>query len=973
MDDQGASSRQTQADAVQEPQTAPAPGGTFPPTFKPGAQGISRRNLVAAAVAIVVIAAVLLAVTSHPAAPTTISTTTLQQAGASAISGCSTISKPGAYYLSGNLNYTQASGACLTIEASDVALNGKGHRITGSGPFSDTQPYSYGVLLQGVSNVSMSNVTVQRFSYDMFMNSTSGSNVSYSNFTNATLSGIYMLAAYNNSVVHDHVSVSQSKQGGIYIASGSGNSFSNVVSSGNAYYGLVLDSAGNSFSNDVFSSNPVDLVCNAASAPTSAGAFSNSTCSVNDFCGFASCSTNVPFNFSSVSLTPGPIDTCGTIYASGNYTLSGYISTSAYAGRQSSLSNGVSCIRILAPDVRLSCSGHQIKGSSYGVYVGQVPNASISDCLLENDTYGVYMYKSLGPQVANSTFSNDTYGLFMNGTSAGSISDNRLLFNTYGLFVNSSPGTLFYNTNARNNSYGIYVNTGYGSVFNGGSSSNNTNSDIYCSPYTYNSTTDLAQSFSCGLTSCKWASASCKQTVLPSLSVYPVSACRTITRPGTYELGQDLIAQSTCLSIAASDVALSCNGHSVRGSGFGSAFLVGNETNVSISNCTASNFAFGINASGSTHLKLQSDSFSGVSAGFRLYNVTYSTLASLHVSGATGYGFNLTRLAASSVVNSTASTGASSAYGFAFINATRNSIGFDSATSNPGYGFYFKNARNNTVYNNSASSNKAGDYVCSGTSTGVYSNPISVDSGITKTGCDWLVETSGVVQGPSCTSFFSPSSVVFKRDLLFTSGSICFGVYANSAGSANTTSIDCAGHTVYAEHGGTFAEISNASNVRISDCLLVNFTTGVQGNGQSASIHNNTIVYAGNAIVLSGRFSSVYGNRIQNGTNGIMIENTTEVSVYNNRLYNNINSLVFSNASSATITNNTAQESVYGAYLENTVRSTMQGNIFGDASKADVYCAGTSLGNGSSNIDSGSNVCQAASNCGWFSVSSTCR
>ncbi len=926
-----------------------------------------------AVVALIVIVAIALAVTSHPSQPTTVSATTVQQASAAAISACTTINKPGAYYLSGNLNYTKASGACLVIAANGVSLNGRGYRITGSGPFSDTQPYSYGVLLQGVSNVSVANLTVERFSYDVFLNATSSSAIADSHLTNATLSGIYLLEAYNNSISNDSVSVSQSKQGGIHVASGSGNSFSHDVSSGNAYYGLVLDAAGNSFSHDAFASNPTDLICNASAATQDAGTFTNSTCSVNNFCGFATCATNVPFNFSSVSLAPGPVHTCGTIYISGNYALESDISTAAYAGKQGALSNGVSCIRVLAPDVSLTCSGRQIHDSSYGIYVGQVPNVSISGCVLNNDTYGVYMSQSFKPDISNSTFSNDTYGLSMNGTAAGTVSNSKALHDTYGLFVNSSPGTLFYNTNARNNTYGIYMNSGYGSVFNGGSSSNNTDSDLYCTPYTYNSTTDLAQGFSCGLTSCKWASASCKQTVLPSLSLYPVSSCKTITRPGAYQLSQDIIAQSTCLSVAASNVSLSCNGHSIRGSGLGSAFLVANESNVSISNCTASNFAFGVNASGSTRLKLQSDSFSGVSAGLRLYNVTYSTLASLHVSGATGYGFNLTRLAESSVVNSTAGAGAGSAYGFAFINATRNNIGFDSATSNPGYGFYFGNSRNNTVYNDSASSNKAGDYVCSGTSTGVYSNPISVDSGITKAGCDWLVETSGVVQGPSCTSFFSPSSVVFNRDLLFTSGSTCFGIYVNKAGSANTTSIDCEGHTVYAEHGGTFADISNASGVSISDCLLVNFTTGIEGNGQGSSIHNNTIVRAGNAIVLSGRFSSVYDNVIQNGTSGITVANATETNVYNNRLYGNSYGLTFTNSTALTVTNNTVQDSAYGAYLDNTTRSSMQSNMFSDSSKASVYCAGSSIGNSSSNIDSGGNSCQTASNCGWFSASATCR
>lgn len=962
-----------QGGATQYQQQAPSPGGAPAARPAPGSGGSSRRGIAIAVVVVAVIAAALFVVMNHPAETTTSSTTTLNQATASAISGCSVISKPGSYYLAGNINYTQTAGACIEITADNVVLDGKGYKITGSGPFTDLAPFSYGILFNGVSNVSVSGVIVSRFSYDAFMNATSGSLIYGSNFTNSTLSGLYLLDSYNNTLSGDRVYVSQSEQGGIHVASGSGNSFQHDVVSGNAYYGLVLNAGGNSFNNDVFSSNPVDLVCNASSAQIAAGTFANSTCSVNNNCGFASCTTNIPFNFSSVHLTPGPVAECGTIYVPGTYALAQGLSTAPYAGRQLALNGSVACIRILAPNVNLDCSGMQISNSSYGIYVGQVPNVSISDCILRNDSYGVYLSGSFAPDINNSTFYNNTYGLFLNGSSAGGVSGIRLLDNEFGMFINSSPGTLFTNIDARNNTYGVYLSSGYGEVFNGGSATGSSKSDLYCSPATYNSTTDLAQGISCGITSCAWASSTCSQTVLPNLAVYPITSCQAITKPGAYSVSENLLAKNTCLAVSANNVSIECKGFSISGSGFGSAFLLNGVSNVSITGCSLSNFAFGVNASDSSHLTLSSVSVSGSSSGLRFSNVSESLLTTLSVSRPSSYGFNFTGLSGSSVVNSSVSAGSSGAYGFSFTGAHNNNIAFDSATGNPGYGFYFKDSHNNSVYNNSAFSNTGGDYVCSGTSEGLYSNPIGIDSGNTKNGCEWLVELNPLVSGPSCTSFFSPGSMVFNRDMLFTSGDICFNIYSSSVGSANTTNINCAGHTVYAENGGTFAFISNASSVRIHNCLLLNFTTGIQGNGQSTSVFNNTISYASNGLVLSGRFPDVYNNRIENSTNGIVLENTAEASVYSNLFFNNTIAMLLSNVSSSSIDNNTFQESGYGMLLANTTSSTLKSNMFLGSSAGDVYCNGTSVGSGSQNADSGGNICQMVSNCGWFGLSSTCK
>lgn len=934
-------------------------------------------RIVVSIIAVIVIAAVILALFPGPSTQTTSTTTAVQQVNLSRISACEQINKPGTYYLMSDINYSSTSGACISVVSSNVRLVGNQHTITGSGPYTGLPPYSYGIAVQNVSNVTVTALRALRFSYDLFVNNSIGTQVISNNFTTSTLAGIYLLNSVGGTVQENSVSNAQSTRGGIFLSGGGGNKVFNNSIYNNAYYGIVVNSTGNNFTRNTFGSNAADLVCNLAAASSLSNVFSDSKCAINDYCGFASCSINVPFNISSIRLAPGSVNSCGTIYSPGNYVLSKSVSASAYLNTSNPLSKSVACIQILAPNVNFDCANKQINNSGYGIYIGPSSNVNVSGCTFTKDTYGVFATSAFNPKVSNSTARDNTYGVYITNTTGGGLSNvNLTMNNTYGLFVNSSSGLLLDGVKAQNNTYGIYMNSGESNVFSGGVATNNTEADLYCSANTYNSTTNLAQSISCGVTDCSWASASCKQTVQPQLSVYPVTSCKTITDPGTYALSQNVIDSGTCFNIESNNVGFNCNSHLLVGSSQKSAFYVANRQNVSISNCIITGFNVGVNVTNSSSISIDNLTVNSPASGVRFSRVSASSVSNVKVTGQSFAAYNFTNVNTSTIKDNIAFGGSQQGSGFLFTNSRQNQITLNNATENPVFGFSFANSRNNTVSNNSASSNKNVDYSCSGSSTGLYSNPLGINSGLTKSQCAWMVVQSPLTVGPTCQAVFSPSQIVLGSDMVYSSGSTCFSAYRTNSSSANSTLINCAGHTVYALHGGTFADVVGASGVKVYNCLLLNFSVGVQSsNSISLSVFNNTFQGGGVGVMFNDtKSASVYKNAVYNNTDGLLFYNTTSSKVYNNLLFNNTVGLGFYGGSSPIITNNTARNSSTGLLFNATRLANIQDNTFLNSSQGAIVCVGSAANLSSSNGDGGGNICQnASSTCSWISASPSCK
>lgn len=930
-------------------------------------------RVIGSAVVIIVILALILTIGPGLLKQTNSTSTTTVQANLSKINSCRVISIPGTYYLAGDMNVTIESGACIEIKADHVLFSGNGHGIAGNGPYTGAPPFSYGVEVEGM-NDSVTDLTISQFSYDIFLNNSKNATVSLNNLEAATLSDLYMLNASASTIEENQVLGSQSSQGGIYLKSGSGNRFINNTLANNIYYGIVVNSTGNSFTHNIFSNNPADLECNEEAAQSSANLFSGSTCSVNDYCAFASCRVNIPLNFSSTSLSPGSVYSCGAIYTPGNYTLAQSISTSAYVNPTNPLAKGVSCIQILAPNVNFNCNNKQISNSGYGIYLKGAVNANITNCILSNDNYGIAASDSFNPEISGVLARNNFYGMLLSNTTSGKISDSNFAGNnTYGIYLNSSNGVLFDNVVASNNTYGVYVYSGGDNVFSGGRALNNTNLDVYCSASTYNSSTNLASGFPCGVTDCNWASSLCKQTVQPELYVHPLNSCKRITAPGNYSLVQNTIAMGTCFGIQASNVILNCKSNLISGSGSGSAFLISNATNVSVRNCEALHFNTGVNVSNSKQVNIYSIGINATSQGLSFLNVSNSSVQNMRVGEPTINGYTFNALRSSSIINNSVSLGFGNASGFIFTRALNNQITFNNANRDPNYGFEFIDSLNNSVLNNTADSNAAADYACVGSSTGLYSNPVGANFGLRKSSCKWLVAVSSVSSSPACAALFSPDQFLLSSDIVYTTGSTCFSIFTTKSSSANFSSLNCQGHIIYAPKGGTFISVHNSSGVQISNCIFWNFTTAIQSTGSAMNVFNNTFSHNGDAILLNfGRFDNIYKNSVNNNTNGLLMNNVSQISVYDNRFYNNTFAIAFSNSSSDKITNNTALRSSVGIYLSNTILSTLANNKLTDSTISGMRCAGTSGSTISNNLDEGGNVCSSNSHCAWVTHSAQC-
>lgn len=930
-------------------------------------------RLIVSVIALVVI--IVLAVAFVPKLLVTTTTTTIpQQVNLTKITGCETVSSPGTYYFTSDINTSAVSGACILVTASNVWLVGNQHSITGNGPYTDVPPYSYGIELVHASNVSITGLSISRFSYGIFLNDSHNAKIAFNNLTTETLSGLYLLNSSDNIVQQNLIDHSQSISGGISLSGGSGNRFINNTLLNNVYYGMVIDSTGNNFTQNIFAANPADIVCSEKAAAKNSNQFSGS-CTVNDYCGFATCATNVPFNFSALKLAPGNVGSCGSIYSPGNYTLGENLSTALYISPSNPLAQQLACIQIFAPNVRLDCNGKQISNSGIGIYVSSATNANITNCLLYNNSFGIYTSTAFNPGIANTISADSTYGIYLDNTTAGKLSQISLVNNTYGLYVEQSGGILFDKISASGNRYGAYVDSGLSDVFSGGSLNSSIKADIYCSKSTYNSSSDLAQGLSCGITDCNWASSSCRTTIPASLLYYPVDTCKTITSPGNYSVQEEIISPYSCFNIKTSNVVLNCNNHTIIGPSLGTAFTVSNQDNVTITNCDVSKFVAAVNVSNSREVQLSNIHINQTTQGVTFSNVSLSTVKNVRVDGHGTSAFNFSVLNSSIIANNSADSGVTGASGYIFRRAMHNQILFNNANQNPDSGFKFIDSLNNTILNNSAYNNVNFDYLCSDSSSWLYANPVGVNFGLTKGGCKWLVEISPLVAGYSCTGIFSPTQITLNRDIYYTAGATCFSVLTTNSSSGNNTAINCNGHTVYAQNGGTFLNIVNASQVSLSNCVLFNFSAGVEGHGAlTPSVFNNTFASGGNAVVLNnGRLASVYENWIENNTNGILLNGVTEASMYNNRLYNNTLSIALYNTTYSSLTNNTASSSSVGIYLSNSTEISILDNQLMKALKSGITCAGSSVYRSGKDIDYGGNMCSSNDNCTWITASTQCR
>ncbi|MGC8675979.1 MAG: NosD domain-containing protein [Candidatus Micrarchaeia archaeon] len=971
--DYGQDSNQTtpqpEPSAQQEPASQPQPASPYASQMQ--SHRSTAKILVAIIVVILVIAIAVYASESIAHKKVVVTTTTLAPRNLSNINNCTTISKPGDYYLISSIFTKERNGSCINITAGNVVLYGNSNLIKGSGPYAIVPPYSYGIRIGPVSNVSVKDLGVDSFSYGVFVDNSTNATLSDVNASNDTMSGIYLYRAHNTLLENSAVSKASSKQGGISIVLGGNNKLVGDSSAFNLYTGVGINSTNNTFEKDTFLNNPVDIMCGSIFGFKRANAFANSSCNVNFYCDFASCKkTNLPTNITQIRLLPGKISTCGLISQPGNYSLASGINMARFLNLSNPLARRLSCIKINASDVRLDCGGRSIENAGTGVQVSGPLNDQVFNCTFNNDTYAVKVANTYNANISDISVQNSTYGIYLSNVTSGTISSIYAHNGTFGIYSNSSTGLVLSNLALRDNAYGIFMRAGSGDAFNGGNVTGNFKVDAYCSPSTYNSTSNLFQNINCGVTDCNWAS--CKSHVLPQLSMYPVSSCQQISHPGNYSLTQNLVASPGCFDIATSNVVFNCNNKTLTGPGYGYAFALSNVSNVTIVHCTITHFDYGVQLYNASAVSLDALGISSVKAGVYGKGVFSSDITGVYVSGYSEYGLGFNNVNGSSIQYDAASNGASNATGFMFNGAHHNMVEFDNSQINPAYGFAFVNFTNNTVYNNTAFSNKKLDYYCSYSSSGIYANQNGINSGDTKNTCRWLLVLPTVSENPPCAAVSSSSYISLASDMLYSTGTTCYNIYNTNSSSANYTTINCNGHTVLATSGGTFVNVVNASRVKLENCFIKGFDNAFVSHGAGSQVINNTIIDTSHAVMLTGANQSVIANnRLSNDTYAIVAKRTSLASVLNNTFSSVQQGITWINGSASKFYYNNVSNSAYGLQLFNTTSDLAKDNVF-ETSNYGVACYGTAENSSSANLDLGNNVCSSNHGCGWMS-SPSCK
>ncbi len=939
------------------------------------------RTLGIAVVLVVIIGIAGYLVTYHAPAPTTTTTSrsTTTATVIAKLSSCTTISSPGTYYLSSSISTNLQSGSCIDITSSNVKLIGNGNGVTGSGPFVSTPPYTYGILIGNVNNVTVTGVVVSKFSYDIYLNGSTSSYVTNSSAKNATLSGIYLNKATSDFILDDNSSGTSSNKGGIDLQGGGGSQLKGDIIQNNAYYGVIVNSTRNTFTGDQFINNPVDLVCTGLSGLRQNNNFSGSKCNINNFCSFARCSqTNTQYNLSSQLLGPS-VTGCGTINSPGSYVLSGSINVADYVNSSFLPPSQAVCINILSPNVRLSCNGHSISNSGYAVYASSsvgLYNLTVAGCSFINDTYAISINHAFQTNLTSITATGGKWGIYLDNVTTGSITNVSTTGETYGITLNATSGIRLSGVTAKQNTYGTYVLNGGPNIYSGDTFTNNTKQDLYCSISVHNSSTQTFSGNSCGITGCAWAK-SCRVYVPPAAGSYGLDSCSTISKPGNYTLLGSLVAATgTCINIASPNVNLNCNNHIMIGSAGFTGISSRGMANVTLSNCYIQSFGTGVSFSNGNGIRLNNLHINNTATPVMLANSSFDSVANLNVTYSTQTGLIFYRIRNSSILNNTVASSFGSGTGFFFNGSINDVIVNNTANFNAGYGFSFNSSRSNLVSNNIASANQKADFACSPDSSGLYAENGGINTGVQKIGCLWLVAIPKETLNSICSGVFSTSQITFTQDMLYTYGNKCYTIYNNNVGTGSGTIVNCRGHTIYATHGGTFVDVINSTNVEIENCVLKGFTTAILSSAASTRIINNTIGSANASLVLQGTMNPVaVNNTFENSSYGAILQNTQSAKVAGNHFINANVSIYGVGDSQSIITNNTAASDKIGLYLVNSNGDSVGYNNFLSSSTAGVECAQSAANSSSSNLmrDLGSNVCSSNIACSWMTMSGQCK
>jgi parallel beta-helix repeat protein len=957
------------------------------PEIQPAKAQDRRKSQIKVAIAILVVAIIVVVAAVYTLGikgnSTSTSTTTPiihtsnNSTSSYSLSGCANITSPGSYSLVSRIKTVMSQGACINIKNSNVKLACNGNRLIGSGPFDAVGPFTYGISVDGATNVTISDCEISNFSYGISAYASSRVAILDSNVSSNFMSNIYFNSTVNSTIERNFLARALSWEGSLYLGN---KSNSNLVINNtieyNQVYGVNISSAHETFLHNVVNTtSQVGFYCNPSVSYPHSSTGSGNVCFGNKGCAFLECTgQNLPANISKITLSSG-VSGCGSITKSGNYDLEQSIDMGDYlnVSNPSASSQGLPCIAIRANNVNLDCGGHSIYNSTYPIAVYGSSSVSIENCNISYASgVGIAFISSSNSTVSNTVVTRALKaGILIQDSNSDNVTDSTFVGGRYGVIINDSQSDNLLGVNASKNSrYGLYViGFSIGNNFYNVRSLNNTLLDVYSAPNVSGVQTNFVSGMNCYNTNAHWAP--CKFFVVANLGYTPVTSCGAISEPGTYILQSDILnAQDNCVAIRSNKVTFDCGGKSIsttQATSGGYGVTVKNDSGVVVENCTLQNFAGGVYVYNSSGVNVTNVGVWNSGSGIVLNRSRNSVVFNDTVNSSTAYAIRLINSTSNKVEQDTISYGLGGAVGVALNDSRLNSVVNDIVTQYH-YGFaFFGRSGNNTVTNNTASISGAYDYFCNGNG-GIGSELGGINYGTVKNGCSWMALIKTLSPTPPCVSTSNPDSYSLTSDYVYPYGSVCFTVNNNG------TMINCNGHTIIATNGGIFASFEKGSQgSTIENCYLKGFTTAIQAINSSAKIYNNAVQQTTpntTAILVRGfQYGAISQNNVTGAGTAFALYNTLAATLQNNFAFFSRTGYYVYNATGITINNDYAAASTTNGLVLN---ATTQGSLKGLTLNSAVFglsCLGSSQ---MTTIlsDQGGISCNAQSDCGWLHASS---
>ena len=415
-----------------------------------------------------------------------------------------------------------------------------------------------------------------------------------------------------------------------------------------------------------------------------------------------------------------------------------------------------------------------------------------------------------------------------------------------------------------------------------------------------------------------------------SPTVYTMSACGTLGKPGSYYIGSDIssnITSGSCIYVNSSNVAIICNGKSVTGSGpfsnktpYTYAIYASGKDNVTVNGCTLSDFSYGIAALNSTGVKV---------VGNKLYNNTMS-----------GVYFSNT---SSSAILGNKVSGTSSAQGAIYLGpgSARDKVSNNTILSNGNVGINIYSS-GESLYNNLINSTP-NSFACHGLSGLINASSAHGNVCAVNLGCDFLSCTE--TNYPINVSQISLGSVINSCGTINSPGnyhvaqSINANAYSKAVGFINSSSeVPCI--TIKAPDVHLDCESNNITNVTSGYAIYANSEPGLR-------IDYCGISSSKGGIMLRNTSGAELSNiSISNTSTGIMLLNSNSSKFYNVKANNGNIGLYVGFSTLDTFGSFRFAGNSYGIYVNDSIGNVYDNGVMANNSRMDLYATNNSIKSG---------------------------